>query len=82
MSATTRMVLDSCRTLIIWGVSLGIGWQEFQYLQLIGFALLVFGMCIYSNIIFVPLGQKIVAKFRNSYDQFDNETIEATEENV
>merc|ERR1712062_219332 len=41
MSATTRMVLDSVRTLVIWGVSLAVGWQEFQYLQLLGFASLV-----------------------------------------
>ncbi len=27
MSATTRMVLDSVRTLVIWGVSLLVGWQ-------------------------------------------------------
>merc|ERR1712156_1214191 len=32
MSATTRMVLDSVRTLVIWGVSLGVGWQKFQFL--------------------------------------------------
>ena len=52
MSATTRMVLDSVRTLVIWGVSLAVGWQEFQYLQLLGFASLVTGMCIYNDIVF------------------------------
>ena len=52
MSATTRMVLDSVRTLVIWGVSLALGWQQFQYLQLIGFASLVTGMCIYNDIVF------------------------------
>jgi len=50
MSATTRMVLDSMRTVLIWGVSLAIGWQTFQYLQVIGFVLLLGGTCIYNRI--------------------------------
>lgn len=54
MNATTRMVLDSIRTLVIWGVSLGIGWQEFHFLQLIGFVILVVGMCIYNDLLIVP----------------------------
>lgn len=33
MSATTRMVLDSVRTLVIWAVSLALRWQTFNYLQ-------------------------------------------------
>jgi len=54
MSATTRMVLDSVRTLVIWGVSLGVGWQGFHLLQLVGFAILVIGMCIYNDLLIVP----------------------------
>lgn len=33
LSATTRMVLDSVRTLVIWIFSLAVGWQHFHYLQ-------------------------------------------------
>ena len=51
MSATTRMVLDSVRTLVIWGVSLGVGWQHFQFLQLLGFLILVTGMCVYNDLL-------------------------------
>jgi drug/metabolite transporter (DMT)-like permease len=51
ISATTRMVLDSIRTIVIWSVSLAIGWQNFHPLQLLGFASLLFGMCIYNDII-------------------------------
>lgn len=51
ISATTRMVLDSIRTLVIWGFSLIIGWQEFHWIQLVGFSSLIFGMCMYNNII-------------------------------
>ena len=54
MSATTRMVLDSVRTLVIWGVSLAVQWQEFHWLQLVGFIILVIGMCIYNDLLIVP----------------------------
>merc|ERR1719507_2575834 len=33
LTATTRMVLDSVRTLVIWMVSIGVGWQNFFALQ-------------------------------------------------
>ncbi|WAR14464.1 S35F6-like protein [Mya arenaria] len=33
LSATTRMVLDSVRTLVIWMFSLAVKWQDFQWLQ-------------------------------------------------
>jgi hypothetical protein len=36
LSATTRMVLDSGRTLIIWIVSLALQWQPFYPLQISG----------------------------------------------
>ncbi|XP_013400884.1 solute carrier family 35 member F6 [Lingula anatina] len=58
MSATTRMVLDSLRTASIWVVTLAVGWQTFQYLQLIGFFLLFVGMCLYNDIIILPLMRK------------------------
>lgn len=51
MSATTRMVLDSVRTLVIWLVSLSIGWQQFHGLQVVGFASLLFGMALYNNVL-------------------------------
>jgi len=54
MSATTRMVLDSVRTFVIWGVSMLIGWQDFQYLQVIGFVILLAGTCVYNKIVRIP----------------------------
>ena len=33
LSATTRKVLDTLRTLVIWAFSLAVGWEEFFYLQ-------------------------------------------------
>lgn len=58
LSATTRMVLDSVRTLVIWMVSLAVQWQKFQWLQLFGFTLLICGMCLYNNVIIVPTLQR------------------------
>ncbi|XP_032669164.1 solute carrier family 35 member F6 [Odontomachus brunneus] len=50
ISATTRMILDSVRTFIIWAFSLAVGWQVFHYLQVIGFIVLLIGMACYNNI--------------------------------
>lgn len=50
ISATTRMVLDSVRTMVIWVVALAVGWQQFHWLQVIGFSGLLFGMCLYNNV--------------------------------
>lgn len=54
MSATTRMVLDSVRTIFIWAFSLIVGWQAFQYLQPIGYLILFVGTCVYYDLIFLP----------------------------
>lgn len=54
MSATTRMVLDSVRTVFIWAFSLIVGWQNFEVLQPIGYIVLFAGTCIYYNLIFGP----------------------------
>jgi len=50
LSATTRMVLDSVRTIVIWIVSLLFMGQVFQWLQLVGFVALLCGMCIYNGL--------------------------------
>lgn len=52
MSATTRMVLDSVRTIVIWVFSLAFFGQAFHWLQLFGFVLLIIGMCLYNGITF------------------------------
>lgn len=68
MSATTRVVLENVRTLFVWAVSLGVGWEAFDYVQVIGFLLLMIGAVIYYNIIFeiVPLRRK-VDQWKESY---------------
>ena len=58
LNATTRMVLDSVRTMFVWFVSLGVGWELFNYLQPVGYVLLVVGTFVYYNMVFVPLWKK------------------------
>lgn len=58
MSATTRMILDSVRTILIWAFSLAFQWQVFHYMQLIGFVILLIGMACYNNIVIPQLVQK------------------------
>lgn len=54
LSATTRMVLDSIRTLVVWSVDLALGWEDFQYLQIVGFFFLLIGTAIYNKILYIP----------------------------
>jgi len=54
INATTRMVLDSVRTFVIWGISLAIGWQDFSYLQVSGFVMLIAGTLVYNRIVTLP----------------------------
>jgi len=61
LSATTRMVLDSGRTLIIWIVSLALQWQSFYPLQILGFVLLVIGMGIYNGV-WIHLFSRLVSR--------------------
>ncbi|ADV25777.1 integral membrane protein [Cryptococcus gattii Ru294] len=55
VSATTRSTVDTCRTLGIWIVSLGLGWEALvwpvSFLQIIGFALLVYGTFVFNGLV-------------------------------
>lgn len=77
MSATTRTVLDSIRTFVIWGFSLMIGWQKFSWLQLLGFIVLMMGMFLYNNVIIRPFVIKLLNRRRHSDSIVDNEEIPA-----
>lgn len=55
VSATSRSTIDTCRTLFIWIVSLGLGWETFKWLQVLGFALLVYGTFLFNGLVQPPL---------------------------
>ncbi|XP_037002603.1 solute carrier family 35 member F6 isoform X1 [Artibeus jamaicensis] len=50
LSATTRMVLDSLRTVVIWALSLALGWEAFHSLQILGFLILLTGTALYNGL--------------------------------
>ncbi|EFC46438.1 predicted protein [Naegleria gruberi] len=58
ISSTTRSTIDSCRTIFIWAISLIIGWEEFHWLQVGGFVVLLLGTSLYNEIIKVPYYHK------------------------
>lgn len=55
VSATARSTIDTCRTLFIWMVSLALRWETFKWLQILGFALLVYGTFLFNDIVRPPL---------------------------
>lgn len=55
VSATARSTIDTCRTLFIWLVSLALRWETFKWLQILGFALLVYGTFLFNDIVRPPL---------------------------
>jgi hypothetical protein len=54
VNSATRMVLDSLRTMVIWGFSMAVGWETFCYVQIIGFVVLLTGTFIFNGLIRVP----------------------------
>ncbi|KIJ17455.1 hypothetical protein PAXINDRAFT_168112, partial [Paxillus involutus ATCC 200175] len=58
VSATARSLTDTCRTLSIWLVSLGLGWEKLIFpislLQVVGFSLLVYGTFMFNNLVNPP----------------------------
>ncbi|KAG2224149.1 hypothetical protein INT45_000164 [Circinella minor] len=54
ISATARSTIDTCRTLFIWMVSLYLGWEQFSWIQVIGFAVLVTGTFYFNGVIRYP----------------------------
>ncbi|PIO53763.1 hypothetical protein TELCIR_24889, partial [Teladorsagia circumcincta] len=67
LSATTRTVVDSARIIVIWAAGIPLFGQKFIPLQLIGFALLIAGMCVYNDIVLGPwCRRKIISKMDTS----------------
>jgi len=54
LSATHRTTIDASRVVLVWIVSLVVHWEVFQWLQLVGFLILVLGTSIFNEIIRIP----------------------------
>ena len=74
VSATARSTIDTSRTLFIWMVSLGLGWETFKWLQILGFALLVYGTFLFNDIVQPPL--KACIRRRKHEDLLPEDPIE------
>ncbi|KAI9809732.1 MAG: hypothetical protein M1825_000165 [Sarcosagium campestre] len=74
VSATSRSTIDTSRTLFIWIVSLGLGWETFKWLQVLGFALLVYGTFLFNDIVSPPLKRCMVRRKRS--DLLPQEPVE------
>jgi len=66
ISATTRTVLDSVRTLVIWIFSLAVQWQVFSGIQLAGFLVLIVGMFLYNDVLIRPGIRRMLASRANT----------------
>lgn len=54
-NALARSTIDASRTVVIWIISILVGWETFIWLQLIGFLVLISGTLLYNEIVVVPL---------------------------
>ena len=70
LTATSRSIFDTLRTLVIWIISLLLGWEQFHFLQLIGFSILVYGTFIFNGILRYPglFEYPVVAHTVREYD--------------
>jgi drug/metabolite transporter (DMT)-like permease len=53
-SSLARATMDICRTVLMWVVSICIGWEEFIWIELVGVILLLSGIAIYNEIVSLP----------------------------
>ena len=50
-SIILRLVINSGRSVIVWAISLAVGWQHFQPLQIVGFLIMSLGVFIFNDIL-------------------------------
>lgn len=77
-SATTRMVLDSIRTVVIWAFTLAVGWETvsvYTIPQVVGFLFLIFGTCLYNDLVIRQAWYKYVLKKQIPSDDDDQDPI-------
>jgi len=62
LSAVHRLVINSGRSVIVWAISLAIGWQCFQPLQILGFIIMSLGVLIFNDIIIGPAMRAVLSQ--------------------
>lgn len=51
LSGAARLSIDACRTLLVWVVSLMLGWESFHSSQLLGFLVIMCGTTLYNELL-------------------------------
>ena len=51
LSGAARLSIDACRTLLVWAVSLALGWESFHSTQLLGFMVIMCGTTLYNELV-------------------------------
>ncbi|KAJ1931610.1 hypothetical protein FBU59_006653 [Linderina macrospora] len=49
MGATSRLTVDLCRTVLVWMISLAMGWETLNFVRVVGFSVLVYGYIAYDG---------------------------------
>ena len=49
-----RVTVDTCKAVLVWIFSILVEWEEFSWLQLVGFILLLLGTLMYNEILRIP----------------------------
>lgn len=73
LSATHRSTIDTFRTILIWAVGLGSGWESFKWLQLIGFMGLVFGNLLFNEVVRPPTLRSVTAQSKVTGNEEERE---------
>ena len=60
LSAVHMIVIYMSVPIIVWAVSLAVGWQTFKPLQIVGFLLIVVGNLIFNDLLIGTSVKKIV----------------------
>lgn len=53
-SSLARSTIDTTRTVCVWVISMLIGWEQFIWVELIGFIILILGTAIYNEVLILP----------------------------
>ena len=46
--------MDICRTVLVWVLSICIGWEDFIWIEVVGVVLLLSGIVIYNELVSLP----------------------------
>jgi len=76
LSSTARSTIDASRTVIIWIISLIMKWEKFNWLQSIGFFILVCGTFTYNLIIPIPVYKPWYLAKKAEHDKLKKEQEE------